>query len=122
MKRRKWIYVCSPLDGGGCHPESYEMTKATCQRIAEQGAMAFHPHCTAKTKVLEDDIRSLEDEVIRQAEFDNINARAKKSVLYEKYMADFLVSAEIGENWTVTFEFENGIKITKSYTNSKRSV
>ena len=47
-----------------------------------------------------------------------VNKRFEKSAVFTKDMADFLILATV-KDWTVTFEFMNGIKITKSYTNGR---
>lgn len=44
--------------------------------------------------------------------------RFEKSAVFTKDMADFLIQATV-KDWTVTFEFANGITITKSYTNGR---
>lgn len=46
------------------------------------------------------------------------NKRFEKSAEFTKDIADFLIRATV-KDWTVTFEFMNGIKITKSYTNGR---
>lgn len=44
--------------------------------------------------------------------------RFEKSAVFTKDMADFLIQATV-KDWTVTFEFANGITITRSYTNGR---
>lgn len=45
--------------------------------------------------------------------------KLRKSDVYTEEMSDFLISATIGEDWTVTFEFANGYKTIKTYTNGR---
>lgn len=46
------------------------------------------------------------------------NKRFEKSTVFTKDMADFLIKATV-QDWTVTFEFANGYKTTKKYTNGR---
>ena len=56
-------------------------------------------------------IQALQSKKLNEKKFE-------KSAVFTNDIADFLIQAIVKE-WTVTFEFMNGVKITKSYTNGR---
>lgn len=44
--------------------------------------------------------------------------RFEASAEFNEIVADFLIKATI-KDWMVTFEFKNGVEITKNYTNGR---
>ena len=49
---------------------------------------------------------------------DMVKGKYKKSDELTEQMAEFLVKATV-KDWTITFEFQNGYKATKEYTNGR---
>lgn len=49
---------------------------------------------------------------------DMVKGKYKKSDELTEQMAEFLVKATV-KDWTITFEFQNGYKTTKEYTNGR---
>ena len=47
-----------------------------------------------------------------------LKGKYKKSDELTEQMAEFLVKATV-KDWTITFEFQNGYKATKEYTNGR---
>lgn len=57
-------------------------------------------------------------EVVEQFHYEVVKGKYKKSDKLTEQMAEFLVKAIVKE-WTITFEFQNGYKATKEYTNGR---
>lgn len=60
-----------------------------------------------------------EEQIIQQLKARNTDTtKYKKSDVFTKDMADFLIAVVVDE-WKITFEFGNGYKVTKTYTNGR---
>lgn len=91
----------------------------------EQELKALH----AKGYVSDDKYREQTEKILfeiksREATIKTLQTRKigekkfEKSAVFTNVIADFLIQATI-KDWMVTFEFANGIKIMKSYTNGR---
>ena len=70
-----------------------------------------------KSTAILEEIRALEESIkITNKKIDM--SKYKESAVLNDEMADFLIRAVVKE-WTVKFEFKNGCKITKTYTNGR---
>ena len=64
------------------------------------------------------DSEAQEDSFAFQSNYYMVKGKYKKSDELTEQMAEFLVKA-IVKDWTITFEFQNGYKATKEYTNGR---
>ena len=70
-----------------------------------------------KSAAILEEIRGLEEKI--KTTNNKIDmSKYKESAILNDEMADFLIRAVVKE-WTVTFEFKNGCKIMKNYTNGR---
>lgn len=70
-----------------------------------------------KSATMLEEIRDLE-ETVKTTNNKIDMSKYKESAVLNDEMADFLIRAVV-KGWTVTFEFKNGCKITKNYTNGR---
>ncbi len=92
-------------------------TEMEIKRLHAKGYLSAELYQQQKDGLLKE-IRIKENE-LRTLKLNNANkAKLKKSAVYEDYVADFLIRAEV-ENYTVRFIFENGYETIKTYTNGR---
>lgn len=92
-------------------------TEMEIKRLHVKGYLSAELYQQQKEGLLKE-IRIKEDE-LKNLKLNNANkAKLKKSAVYEDYMTDFLIRAEV-ENYTVRFIFENGYETIKTYTNGR---
>ncbi len=92
-------------------------TEQELKSLHAKGYISDEQYRTENEKIL-NEIKCREATIQALQEKKMIDRRFEKSAVFTKNMADFLIRA-IVKDWTVTFEFMNGIKITKSYTNGR---
>ena len=92
-------------------------TEMEIKRLHVKGYLSAELYQQQKDGLLKE-IRIKEDE-LKTLKLNNANeAKLKKSAVYEDYVADFLIKAEV-ENYSVRFIFENGYETIKNYTNGR---
>lgn len=92
-------------------------TEQELKTLNTKGYISDMQYRTEKEKIL-NEIKSREATIQALQSKKMANKRFEKSAEFTKDMADFLIQATV-KDWTVTFEFMNGVKITKSYTNGR---
>ncbi len=92
-------------------------TEQELKSLHAKGYVSDEQYRTEKDKIL-NEIKSREATIKALQSKKMSNKRFEKSAEFTKNMADFLIRATV-KDWTVTFEFMNGVKITKSYTNGR---
>ena len=92
-------------------------TEQELNALHAKGYISDMQYRAEKEKVL-DEIKSREA-TIQALQSKKLNEKKfEKSAVFTNDIADFLIQATV-KDWTVTFEFMNGVKITKSYTNGR---
>ncbi len=62
----------------------------------------------------------IQEQIVKTVKYKDLDiGRLKKSAILTQEIADFLVSATVNEDWTVEFEFANGYKTKRTYTNGR---
>ena len=72
----------------------------------------------AETDIILTKIKEQETQIKNMRARDMTKGKYKKSDELTEQMAEFLVKATV-KDWTITFEFQNGYKTTKEYTNGR---
>lgn len=62
----------------------------------------------------------IQEQIVKAVKYKNFDVgKLKKSEVLTQEMVDFMVSATVSEDWTVEFEFANGYKTKRTYTNGR---
>lgn len=92
-------------------------TERELKALHVKGYISDVKYKAESTKIL-DEIKTREQTIQTLQSNKMLEKQFTKSAVFTKDMADFLIQATV-KDWKITFEFANGIKITKSYTNGR---